>query len=126
MPDYGPTPRVKEVDFGKFGPVPRIKRVKKLPLQLGREYRMLLQASMLASRVAGSQMAALTRAFGLKGKRVHELRWLAEERAAADTVRLLRKQWRDLGIKMAPIEAEFSDWYDLYKEAEGLPPEEAI
>lgn len=90
MPDYEPTPKVREVSFA-----PTVTRVKNFPSQRSLEEKLMGRVLYEAGRVAGKQAAALAFKGGVRSpKELKFIRNFAQDKARSDTLRLLDELWK--------------------------------
>ena len=99
MPDYGPTPRIKEAEFGKFGILPKIKEVGNIPLSSYLEAKIMIDIGLWAGKVAEKQAREVGKKRGLKGMPLTKFASERSNQAADDAMEWVKGEFADWGLE---------------------------
>ena len=104
MPDYGPTPKVREVDFGTFNPVPKIKEVGQVHRQSYIEAQMMIDIGLWAGKVAEKQARETGKRRGLKGMPLTRFTSEVSNQAANDAMEWAKEEFATWGLRQVIME----------------------
>lgn len=102
--DYGPTPKMKEVDFGTFAPVPKVKEVGIVHRQSYIEAQMMIDIGLWAGRKAEKQAMELGKKRGLKGMPLTRFASELSNQAADDAMEWAKEEFAAWGLRQVIME----------------------